>query len=213
MQAQRLGSVAATRQGPPRHPVQRTHRGRRPDRLRPCLQAWPRRHCLEAQGFRLPFRALPRLAQNEERKCAGREARSRGGLVKGAPEMSVAPPGGQDRIMIYGPKSAGTYIIEFRIADGESLAISVPAGETRVPHALRSGRAGRSVRNFCRAQGFAWWSPPSTHCEVPETPPGQTSPKDEEPGCQLQLLSHANASSSAFVFFRSAVLKPSVNPA
>src|SRR5215831_7374177 len=39
--------------------------------------------------------------------------RGRGGLVKGAPEMSVAPPGGQDRIMIYGPKSDGTYIIEF----------------------------------------------------------------------------------------------------
>jgi len=44
----------------------------------------------------------------------------------------VEPPGGQDRIMIYGPKSDGTYIIEFRMADGESLAISVPAGETRV---------------------------------------------------------------------------------
>src|SRR5262249_37462137 len=56
-------------------------------------------------------------------RCSGR------GLVKGAPEMSVAPPGGQDRIMIYGPKSDGTYIIEFRMADGESLAISVPAGE------------------------------------------------------------------------------------
>jgi hypothetical protein len=46
--------------------------------------------------------------------------------------MSVAPPGGQDRIMIYGPKTDGTYIIEFRMADGESLAISVPASETRV---------------------------------------------------------------------------------
>ena len=34
--------------------------------------------------------------------------------------MSVAPQGGQDRIMIYGPKSDGTYIIEFRMADGES---------------------------------------------------------------------------------------------
>ena len=32
--------------------------------------------------------------------------------------MSVAPPGGQDRIMIYGPKSDGTYIIEFHMADG-----------------------------------------------------------------------------------------------
>ena len=32
--------------------------------------------------------------------------------------MSVAPPSGQDRIMIYGPKTDGTYIVEFR--DGES---------------------------------------------------------------------------------------------
>jgi hypothetical protein len=63
--------------------------------------------------------------------CTGREAKGRSGLVKGAPEMSVAPPSGQDRIMIYGPKSDGTYIIEFRMADGESLAISVPASETR----------------------------------------------------------------------------------
>ena len=46
--------------------------------------------------------------------------------------MSVAPPGGQGRIMIYGPKTDGTYIIEFRMADGESQAISVPGGETRV---------------------------------------------------------------------------------
>ena len=46
--------------------------------------------------------------------------------------MSVAPEGGRNRIMIYGPKSDGTYIIEFRMADGESLAISVPAGETHV---------------------------------------------------------------------------------
>ena len=36
--------------------------------------------------------------------------------------MSVAPPGGQDRIMIYGPKNDGTYIVEFRTADGEALA-------------------------------------------------------------------------------------------
>ena len=53
--------------------------------------------------------------------------------------MSVAPPGGQDRIMIYGPKSDGTYITEFRIADGESLAISVPAGKhfrARMPYGL-----------------------------------------------------------------------------
>jgi hypothetical protein len=39
---------------------------------------------------------------------------------------------GKNRIMIYGPKTDGTYIIEFKTAAGEALAISVPAGETRV---------------------------------------------------------------------------------
>ena len=32
--------------------------------------------------------------------------------------MSVAPPGGQNRTMIYGPKDDGTYIVEFRTAAG-----------------------------------------------------------------------------------------------
>jgi len=41
--------------------------------------------------------------------------------------MSVAPPeGGRNRIMSYGPKPDGTYIVEFKTADGEALAISVP---------------------------------------------------------------------------------------
>jgi hypothetical protein len=40
--------------------------------------------------------------------------------------------GGKNRIMIYGPKRDGTYIVEFKMADGEALAISVPASETRV---------------------------------------------------------------------------------
>jgi hypothetical protein len=34
--------------------------------------------------------------------------------------------------MIYGPKNDGTYIVEFKTSEGEALAISVPAGETRV---------------------------------------------------------------------------------
>jgi hypothetical protein len=80
-----------------------------------------------------------------------------GGLVKGAPEMSVAPLGGQDpiagrearsggriaqnetaimagnnRIMIFGPKSDGTYVVEFRTAAGETLAISIPSSEAAV---------------------------------------------------------------------------------
>ena len=76
--------------------------------------------------------------------------------------MSVAPPGGQDRIMIYGPKSDGTYIIEFRMADGESLAISVPAGETRVLKHFQArmpyitGCSCRTfVRNIHRDQGVS----------------------------------------------------------
>ena len=46
--------------------------------------------------------------------------------------MSVAPESGLNRIMIYGPKGDGTYVVEFKTADGEALAISVPVGETRV---------------------------------------------------------------------------------
>lgn len=44
--------------------------------------------------------------------------------------MSVAPESGRNRIMIYGPKRDGTYIVEFKTADGEALAISIPATET-----------------------------------------------------------------------------------
>jgi hypothetical protein len=38
----------------------------------------------------------------------------------------------QDRIMIYGPKDDGTYVVEFRMATGESLAISIPRAEAAV---------------------------------------------------------------------------------
>jgi hypothetical protein len=38
----------------------------------------------------------------------------------------------QNRIMIYGPKDDGGYVVEFRTADGESLALSLPSGETAV---------------------------------------------------------------------------------
>jgi len=39
---------------------------------------------------------------------------------------------GKNRMMIYGPKTDGTYIIQFRTAAGETLAISIPRGETAV---------------------------------------------------------------------------------
>ena len=67
--------------------------------------------------------------------------------------MSVAPESGRNRIMIYGPKNDGTYVVEFKTADGEALAISVPAGETRVLKHFQERmpygwavRAGRFVR-------------------------------------------------------------------
>jgi hypothetical protein len=39
---------------------------------------------------------------------------------------------GKDRIMIFGPKDDGTYVVEFRTAQGEALAISIPRSETAV---------------------------------------------------------------------------------
>jgi hypothetical protein len=44
------------------------------------------------------------------------------------PEMTEQ----RNRIMIFGPKSDGTYVIEFRTAAGEALAISIPASEAAV---------------------------------------------------------------------------------
>ena len=46
--------------------------------------------------------------------------------------------------MIYGPKEDGSYVVEFRTADGDVLAISTPRNETavikcfqeRMPHGL-----------------------------------------------------------------------------
>ena len=34
-----------------------------------------------------------------------------------------------NRIMIYGPKNDGTYIVEFKTAAGDPLAISIPRTE------------------------------------------------------------------------------------
>jgi len=39
---------------------------------------------------------------------------------------------GKNRIMIYGPKDNGTYVVEFRTAAGAVLAISIPRTETAV---------------------------------------------------------------------------------
>jgi hypothetical protein len=42
------------------------------------------------------------------------------------------PFDGRNRIMIYGPKDDGTYVVEFRTSEGEALAISIPRSETAV---------------------------------------------------------------------------------
>ncbi len=42
----------------------------------------------------------------------------------------------QDRMTIYGPKADGTYIVEFKTATGEALAISIPRTEVAVVRTL-----------------------------------------------------------------------------
>ncbi len=64
---------------------------------------------------------------------------------------------GKNRIMIFGPKDDGTYIVEFKT---DTLAVSVSGSEAAVlkhfqARALRACGAGRSVRNFSRAHEFA----------------------------------------------------------
>jgi hypothetical protein len=39
---------------------------------------------------------------------------------------------GKNRIMIFGPKTDGTYVVEFRTSEGDVLAISVPRSEAAV---------------------------------------------------------------------------------
>jgi len=38
----------------------------------------------------------------------------------------------KNRIMIFGLKDDGTYVVEFRTSEGEALAISIPRSETAV---------------------------------------------------------------------------------
>jgi hypothetical protein len=38
----------------------------------------------------------------------------------------------KNRIMIFGPKDDGTYVVEFRTAEGETLAMSIPRTEVAV---------------------------------------------------------------------------------
>jgi hypothetical protein len=72
----------------------------------------------------------PSLAEDEEPERTRSEARGRRRVGKGALANERGSSSGHNRI--YGPKPDGTYVIEFKMADGEALAISVPASEVRV---------------------------------------------------------------------------------
>jgi hypothetical protein len=129
----RPGTVATAAQRQARTAIERAHRRARRYRIPARLRAGIRGHRVETPWVPLRIRLFSRLAQDEEPECAGREARSRRGLE----QMS-------DRITIRGLEKDGSYIVEFKIADGEALAISVPRRETavlehfqaRMPHGL-----------------------------------------------------------------------------
>ena len=86
-----------------------------------------------------------------------------------------------NRIMIYGPKTDGTYIVEFRTAAGEALAISIPRNEAGVirhfQERIPRGCLCRTFREelFARPWSLPKWSPrppgPPPDERVPETPP------------------------------------------
>ena len=54
---------------------------------------------------------------------------------------------GKNRIMIFGPKTDGTYVVEFRTAVGEALAISIPRTEASVVRHFQE-RMGYLCRTF-----------------------------------------------------------------
>jgi hypothetical protein len=52
----------------------------------------------------------------------------------------------KNRIMIFGPKADATYVVEFRTAEGEALAISIPQ---QLPSGAASTRIGQSRPSPC----------------------------------------------------------------
>jgi hypothetical protein len=48
----------------------------------------------------------------------------------------------KNRIMIHGPQDDGTYVVEFRTAEGDVLAISIPSTEMTVQHDRSSASRG-----------------------------------------------------------------------
>jgi len=75
-----------------------------------------------------PVKPKPRTSATSS-AAPGGDAGGRGGL--GQKEMAITPHG-KNRTMIFGPKNDGTYVVEFRTAAGEALAISIPRIEAAV---------------------------------------------------------------------------------
>jgi hypothetical protein len=50
-------------------------------------------------------------------------------VTRGSAEKCGVEMMGKNRIMIYGPKDDSTYVVEFRTAEGDVLAISIPRTE------------------------------------------------------------------------------------
>jgi len=53
-------------------------------------------------------------------------------VARKASELGLTFQRPRDRIRIFGPKDDGSYWLELRQADGDSLVVSVPASETHV---------------------------------------------------------------------------------
>ena len=66
---------------------------------------------------------------------------------------------GKNRIMIYGPKEDGTYVVEFRTDAGQVFALSIPSTETAV------------IRRFQERMPYRLFVPP------PRRKPGAPLPK------------------------------------
>jgi hypothetical protein len=56
---------------------------------------------------------------------------------------------GKNRIMIYGPKDDGAYVVEFRTAEGDALAISIPRSEAHVIRHFRARAGGGVAQGAC----------------------------------------------------------------
>jgi hypothetical protein len=71
-------------------------------------------------------------------------------------KTQVGTMNGKNRIMMFGPKDDGPYVVEFRTAEGETLAISIPGSEgDRANHSTNSSARSCNSREIVRPSAFA----------------------------------------------------------